>query len=77
MFPDQTSEQVPTAAEVRERLIVLHVERSIALGTDLGKIGSYMADLDDEIAATRELYEVSAVTEIAELRGELFGRQYG
>jgi hypothetical protein len=36
-----------------------------------------MTDLDDEIALTRQAYVEAAVTEIATLRAELFGRQCG
>jgi hypothetical protein len=36
-----------------------------------------MADLEEEIEVTRQLYVISAVSEIAELRAELFGAQYG
>ena len=77
MFPDQIRDTEVTAMEVRERLIQLQAERALTLGTGLADIPSYMADLDDEIAATRELYAISAVTEIATLRAELFGAQVG
>jgi hypothetical protein len=36
-----------------------------------------MADLDEEIEATRQLCVTSAVTEIATLRAELFGAEQG
>jgi hypothetical protein len=36
-----------------------------------------MADLEDEIAATRHAYVVSAVTEIAVLRADLSGALEG
>jgi hypothetical protein len=36
-----------------------------------------MADLEDEIATYRLALAGAAVTEIAVLRGELFGRQFG
>jgi hypothetical protein len=36
-----------------------------------------MADLDEEIEATRQLYVISAVLEIASLRAELSGVQVG
>ena len=36
-----------------------------------------MADLEEEIEVTRQLYVIAAVTEIAELRAELFGAQQG
>jgi hypothetical protein len=36
-----------------------------------------MADLDEEIAATRHAYIGAAITDIATLRGELSGPQLG
>jgi hypothetical protein len=36
-----------------------------------------MANLDDEIAATGPAYVAAAVTDIATLRGQLSGPQYG
>ena len=38
---------------------------------------TYMADLDDEIAEVTAAYTGAAVTEMATLRGELFGLQVG
>jgi hypothetical protein len=77
MFPDQIREEGPTAAEVRDHLTQLQAERALALSTELAGVRSYMADLDEEIEVTRRLYTVSAVTEIATLRAELFGAQDG
>jgi hypothetical protein len=65
------------AVEVRGRLIQLTAERAETAGTELAEIPSYMADLEEEIEVTRQLYVISAVTEIAELRAELFGAQQG
>ena len=36
-----------------------------------------MADLDEEITATRNAYVGAAVTDIATLRGQLSGRLFG
>jgi hypothetical protein len=77
MFPDQIKDVAPTAIEVRDHLTQLQAERALALTTDLAEVRSYMADLDEEIEVTRRLYTVSAVTEIATLRAELFGAQQG
>jgi hypothetical protein len=66
-----------TAVEVRNRLVELEAERAHAQGSRLAGIDAYMADLEVEIEATRQLYVASAVTEIATLRGELFGREVG
>jgi uncharacterized tellurite resistance protein B-like protein len=65
------------AVEVRGRLIQLTAERAETAGTELADIRSYMADLEEEIEVTRQLYVISAVTEIAELRAELFGAHQG
>jgi hypothetical protein len=77
MFPDQIEDVGPTAIEVRDHLTQLEAERALALTTELAGVRSYMADLDEEIEVTRRLYTVSAVTEIATLRAELFGAQHG
>lgn len=65
------------ALEVGSRLSELEMERGLARGTPLGDVRSYMADLEDELEHTRELYAVAVVTEIATLRAELFGAQLG
>jgi hypothetical protein len=74
MDADQTN---ITAVDIRGRLMQLQAEREMTLGTELAQISSYMADLEEEIEATRQLYVISAVLEIAELRAELFGAQQG
>jgi hypothetical protein len=65
------------AVDLRGRLIQLHAERSETAATGLAEIPSYMSDLQEEIVVTRQLYVLTAVTEIAELRAELFGAQHG
>jgi hypothetical protein len=77
MNPDQINQVATKAVDVRDRLIQLEAERVLTLDTGLADVPSYMADLEDEIEVTRQLYVVSAVREIAELRAELFGAQYG
>jgi hypothetical protein len=77
MDPNQTNSSPPAALELRDRLVELQTERVLTLGTGLAEIPSYMADLDQEIEATRQLYVFSAVLEIASLRAELFGAQEG
>jgi hypothetical protein len=74
MDPDQIN---ITAVAVRGRLIQLEAERALTLESRLADVPSYMADLHEELEATRQLYVASAVTEIAELRAELFGAQQG
>ena len=59
MFPNQIRDIGVSAAEVRDRLTRLHLERAFALGTELAEVRSFMADLDEEIEATRQLYVVT------------------
>ena len=66
-----------TASEIRARLIELADERMAAERAGLGSDRTYMDDLDNEIDAYRLALAGVAVTEIAVLRGELFGRQLG
>jgi hypothetical protein len=66
-----------SAIEVHDHLQQLHVERALALIEGLEDNAAYMADLEDEIAATRVAYVGAAVTEIASLRAELSGPQLG
>jgi hypothetical protein len=77
MDQNQSNEVEIKAVDVRDRLIQLQAERALTLDTELAAIPSYMADLDDEIEATRQLYVATAVTEIATLRAELFGADLG
>jgi hypothetical protein len=66
-----------SAIEIQDHLQQLHVERALALIEGLEEQTAYMADLEDEIAATRSAYVGAAVTEIASLRAELSGPQVG
>jgi hypothetical protein len=66
-----------SSSEIRARLIELAHERVAAEHAGLGGNQAYMADLEDEIATYRLALTGAAVTEIAVLRGELFGRQFG
>jgi hypothetical protein len=66
-----------SAIEIQDHLQQLHVERALALIEGLEEQTAYMADLEDEIAATRSAYVGAAVTEIASLRAELAGPQAG
>ena len=65
------------ATEMHIHLKGLQAERALASVEGLASDVAYMADLDQEIAATRSAYVGAAVTEIASLRGELSGRQVG
>jgi hypothetical protein len=66
-----------SAIEIQDHLHQLQAERALALIEGLEDNAAYMADLDDEISATRSAYVGAAVTEIASLRAELFGPQVG
>jgi hypothetical protein len=66
-----------SALQARSHLSELEVERALAGSTTLSGVDSYMADLEQEIATWRNVYISAAVTEIASLRAELFGPQYG
>jgi hypothetical protein len=66
-----------SALEVKRYLEGLNEERALASMTPLADDPGYTADLEDEITATMHAYVGVAVTEIATLRGELFGRLEG
>jgi hypothetical protein len=66
-----------TAVEIRSYLRQLQAERDLAsLETSVG-CAAYVADLEEEIAAAREAYVATAVTEVATLRAELCGAHNG
>ena len=66
-----------TAVDVNHHLELLHSERAIAMTTPLRHDRAYMADLNEEIVATRHAWISSAVLEIARFRGDLGGAQHG
>jgi hypothetical protein len=66
-----------STTEIRAHLRDLAEERLEAERAGLTADRVYMADLDDEIAYYRAALVGAAVTEIAVLRGVLFGREYG
>ena len=66
-----------SSTEIRARLMELANERSAAEHAGLGRNRAYMDDLEDEIRAYRCALVGAGVTEIAVLRGALFGRQLG
>ena len=63
--------------EIRARLDGLARERLEAERWGLNENETYMADLDEEIAAHRLAYVGAAVTEIALLRADLSGPNFG
>lgn len=68
---------VKTASDFKHLLDLLELERAEARATTLINDPLYMADLEEEILATRHAYVGSAVLEIATLRGELDGPNWG
>jgi hypothetical protein len=66
-----------SATDIRQHLELLESERAAALATALVDDPAYMADLREEIHATRHAFVGSAVAEIASLRGQLSGPQVG
>ena len=66
-----------SALEVLRYLEGLNEERALASMTPLADDPRYTADLEEEITATTHAFVGVAVTEIATLRGELFGRLEG
>ena len=66
-----------STSEIRFRLIELAHERVAAEQAGLGGNRAYMDDLESEIVTYRLALVGAAVTDVAVLRGELFGRQFG
>ena len=66
-----------TAVDVKNHLELLQTERALAFTTPLRHDAAYMADLDEEIVVTRHAWVSSAVLEIARLREQISGAQYG
>jgi hypothetical protein len=66
-----------TAVDVKNHLELLHTERALAMTTPLRHDRAYMADLNEEILATRHAWISSAVLEIARFREELSAAAYG
>lgn len=77
MLDEHEYDESISAAEARSHLAELEAERAMAVAYNLVEVDTYMGDLDDEIEIWRHLYVISAVTEIAVLRGELWGRDLG
>ena len=68
---------VKTATDIKQHLDLLQHEKVLALDTALRDDPRYMADLEEEILATRHAYVGSAVIEIAHLRAALGGANWG
>lgn len=66
-----------TAHDVRLQLGRLAAERLDAIEAGLGHNAVYMRELEQDLTAARASYVGLAVTEIATLRGQLFGIENG
>ena len=65
------------AHELRMHLGRLMAERLDATEAGLAANAVYMSELDEDLLAAREAFVGMAVTEIASLRAQLWGRQSG
>ena len=65
------------AADARTWLRRLEAERLDAIDAGHGENAVYMAELQDDLAASRVAYVGLAITEIATLRAQLAGPQVG
>jgi hypothetical protein len=66
-----------SAAEIRNRLRDLQLERLEAESTGLGRNRTYMAHLDSERAECQHALVVTAIDEVLRLRSALSWRAYG
>jgi hypothetical protein len=66
-----------SAAELHKRLRLLQLERLEARDIGLTECDIYRRDLEQEMAACHAAYIGAVVTEIASLRGAIFGRGMG
>jgi len=66
-----------SAHDLHNQLLELHAERALANETGVAQIGSYMADLERDIARSHAAFIGAAVTEIATLRAQISGPQLG
>lgn len=66
-----------SALEIHNHLRALAAERCLAALHGLSRDRAYMADLEEEIEATRHAYIGAAVTEIATFRAQLSTPQVG
>jgi hypothetical protein len=67
----------PTATDARRLLERLLVERSAAHASGFAQDRVYLEQLESDLRAARDSCTDLAVTEIATVLGELFGRQAG
>ena len=74
---DQTDHSLGMTLQLKDELQELLIERAAASLQGLDGNNAYMADLNAEVSAVREAYVGAAVSEIASLRAELSGPQWG
>lgn len=75
--PGPHTTETQTALDALRHLEVLQEERALAHLTGLIHDADYVADLNDDIEASTHAYVGLAVTEIATLRAELGGANFG
>ena len=75
--PSPHTTETQTALDALRHLEVLQEERALAHLTGLIHDADYVADLDDDIEHSTHAYVGLAVTEIATLRAELDGPNFG
>jgi hypothetical protein len=66
-----------SAYDLHNQLLELHAERALAEETGVANIGAYMEDLKRDIARSHAAFVGAAVTEIASLRAQISGPQFG
>lgn len=66
-----------SAFELHTHLLELQAERHLAEETGVANIGSYMADLERDIARSHAAFVGAAVTELASFRAQLSGPNFG
>lgn len=66
-----------SAAEIRNHLRNLQLERLEAEAAGLARNRTYMADLDSELAEYQQALIGTAIDEVLRLRSALSRRQYG
>ena len=77
MFDSNQTHDQTTAADLRDYLVQLQAERALASLEGLDRNPIYLADLNEALAEAQSAYVLTALTEIASLRAELFGADLG
>ena len=74
---DQTDHSLGLTLQLKDELRELLIEQAAASLQGLDQNTAYITDLEIEVTAAREAYVGAAVSEIASLRAELSGPQWG